>query len=109
MDYSQRIGPKSTLYPSQEGIDGIKGAVSVDGVDACVREVRKQIGAGADWIKVGIPRLYGILTGTNTPYIDLRRYLKSLESLLDSRFSYFESFRLLLPFTYERCFAYYQR
>ncbi|KAF8799853.1 hypothetical protein BYT27DRAFT_7119399 [Phlegmacium glaucopus] len=45
-------GPKSTLYPAQEGIDGIKGAESVDGVDACVREVRKQIGAGADWIKV---------------------------------------------------------
>ncbi|KAF8799600.1 hypothetical protein BYT27DRAFT_7234400 [Phlegmacium glaucopus] len=45
-------GPKSTLYPAQEGIDGIKGAESVDGVDACVREVRKQIGGGADWIKV---------------------------------------------------------
>lgn len=25
----------------------------VDGVDECVREVRRQIGAGADWIKVG--------------------------------------------------------
>ena len=25
----------------------------MDGIDACVREVRKQIGAGADWIKVG--------------------------------------------------------
>jgi hypothetical protein len=47
------IGPKSNLYPAQEGIDGIKGAESVDGLDACVREVRKQIGAGADWIKVG--------------------------------------------------------
>ena len=40
------------LYPAQEGIDGIRGAESVDGVDACIREVRKQIGAGADWIKV---------------------------------------------------------
>jgi len=45
-------GPKSMLYPAQEGIDGIRGAESVDGVDACVREVRKQIGAGADWIKI---------------------------------------------------------
>ena len=24
----------------------------VDGVNECVREVRRQIGAGADWIKV---------------------------------------------------------
>jgi hypothetical protein len=53
MNYFEYLGPKSTLYPAQEGIDGIKGAESVDGVDACVREVRKQIGAGADWIKVG--------------------------------------------------------
>jgi hypothetical protein len=37
----------------QEGIDGVKGAAVVDGVDDCVREVRRQIGAGADWIKVG--------------------------------------------------------
>lgn len=58
--YSKPIGPKSNLYPAQEGIDGIKGAESVDGIDACVREVRKQIGAGADWIKVGsILPLYG--------------------------------------------------
>ena len=59
--YSKPIGPKSTLYPAQDGIGGIKGAESVDGIDACVREVRKQIGAGADWIKVGsILSLYGI-------------------------------------------------
>jgi hypothetical protein len=47
------IGPKSTLHPAQEGINGVKGAEVVDGVDDCVREVRRQIGAGADWIKVG--------------------------------------------------------
>jgi len=46
------LGPKSSLYPAQEGIDGVKGAVAVDGVHECVKEVRKQIGAGADWIKV---------------------------------------------------------
>ena len=41
------------LRPAQEGIDGVRGAEVVDGVDECVREVRRQIGAGADWIKVG--------------------------------------------------------
>jgi imidazolonepropionase-like amidohydrolase len=46
------LGPKSTLHPAQEGIDGVRGAEVVDGVDECVREVRRQIGAGADWIKV---------------------------------------------------------
>ncbi|KDR85897.1 hypothetical protein GALMADRAFT_132525 [Galerina marginata CBS 339.88] len=49
---SGSYGPRSSLYPAQEGIDGIKGAEPVDGVDACVKEVRKQIGAGADWIKI---------------------------------------------------------
>lgn len=47
-------GPKSTLYPAQEGVNGVKGAEVADGVDECVREVRRQIGAGADWIKAGI-------------------------------------------------------
>ena len=47
------LGPKSMLHPAQEGIDGVKGAEVADGVDDCVREVRRQIGAGADWIKVG--------------------------------------------------------
>ena len=62
INYFIPIGPKSTLYPAQEGIDGIKGAEPVDGIDACIREVRKQIGAGADWIKVGsiIPPLYDL-------------------------------------------------
>lgn len=45
-------GPRSSLYPAQEGIDGVKGAEPVDGTENCVREVRRQIGAGADWIKV---------------------------------------------------------
>ncbi|KAF8167255.1 hypothetical protein B0H34DRAFT_644930 [Crassisporium funariophilum] len=51
-------GPKSSIYPAQEGIDGVKGAEPVDGVDACVREVRKQIGSGADWIKVNLRHLH---------------------------------------------------
>ncbi|KAF8204132.1 hypothetical protein BJ912DRAFT_896082 [Pholiota molesta] len=45
-------GPRSSLYPSQQGVDGVNGAEPVDGVDNCVKEVRKQIGAGADWIKI---------------------------------------------------------
>ncbi|KAF9532198.1 hypothetical protein CPB83DRAFT_759631 [Crepidotus variabilis] len=45
-------GPQSALYPSQNGVDGVMGAQPVDGVDECVKEVRKQIGAGADWIKI---------------------------------------------------------
>ncbi|CAA7264934.1 unnamed protein product [Cyclocybe aegerita] len=49
---SGSYGPRSSLYPHQEGIDGVRGAEPVDGVEECVKEVRKQIGAGADWIKV---------------------------------------------------------
>lgn len=45
-------GPKCDLHPNEEGVDGKHGAVAVDGVENCVREVRRQIGAGADWIKV---------------------------------------------------------
>ena len=38
----------------------------MDGIDACIREVRKQIGAGADWIKVGrILPLYEIRLNNN--------------------------------------------
>lgn len=46
------LGPKSSLYPSREGVEGVLGAEAADGVDACIREVRRQIGVGADWIKV---------------------------------------------------------
>ncbi|KAF9461895.1 hypothetical protein BDZ94DRAFT_1322965 [Collybia nuda] len=45
-------GPKSTLYPSKSGIEGVTGAEIADGVDGCVMAVRRQIGAGADWIKI---------------------------------------------------------
>ncbi|THH19371.1 hypothetical protein EW146_g1793 [Bondarzewia mesenterica] len=45
-------GPKSNLYVNREGIDGVTGAEAADGKDECVRAVRRQIGAGADWIKV---------------------------------------------------------
>ncbi|KAF8893709.1 hypothetical protein CPB84DRAFT_1783219 [Gymnopilus junonius] len=49
---SGSYGPRSSLYPHQQGIDGVNGAEPVDGIAECVKEVRKQIGAGADWIKI---------------------------------------------------------
>ncbi|EIW87414.1 hypothetical protein CONPUDRAFT_79452 [Coniophora puteana RWD-64-598 SS2] len=45
-------GPKSSLYVNQNGVDGVTGAEVADGVDECVKAVRRQIGAGADWIKI---------------------------------------------------------
>ncbi|KAK7051468.1 hypothetical protein VNI00_004442 [Paramarasmius palmivorus] len=49
---SGSYGPKSMLYPSQEGVDGVTGAEVADGIDGCVKAVRRQIGAGADWVKI---------------------------------------------------------
>jgi len=45
-------GPKSGVHLNQEGVDGITGAEVADGVVECVKAVRRQIGAGADWIKM---------------------------------------------------------
>ncbi|KAF5386530.1 hypothetical protein D9757_005911 [Collybiopsis confluens] len=45
-------GPKSSVNVNQEGIEGVTGAEVADGVDGCIRAVRRQIGAGADWIKI---------------------------------------------------------
>jgi len=39
---------------NREGIEGITGAEAADGVDGCIAAVRRQIGAGADWIKVNL-------------------------------------------------------
>ncbi|KAG8942680.1 hypothetical protein FRC00_011670, partial [Tulasnella sp. 408] len=44
-------GPKSRIHPSAEGVDGKHGAEVADGEAECIRAVRRQIGAGADWIK----------------------------------------------------------
>ncbi|KAF9478898.1 hypothetical protein BDN70DRAFT_879394 [Pholiota conissans] len=49
---SGSYGPRSLLYPAQQGVDGVNGAEPVDGIDNCIKEVRKQVGAGADWIKI---------------------------------------------------------
>ncbi|KAH9930990.1 uncharacterized protein B0H18DRAFT_930105 [Fomitopsis serialis] len=45
-------GPKSAIHLNQEGIEGITGGEVVDGEVECMKAVRRQIGAGADWIKV---------------------------------------------------------
>jgi hypothetical protein len=37
---------------SKEGVDGVTGTEVADGTDECIKAVRRQIGAGADWIKV---------------------------------------------------------
>jgi len=49
---SGSYGPRSNLFPHDEGVNTITGAQAVDGPDACIRAVRKQAGAGADWIKI---------------------------------------------------------
>ncbi|GLB43774.1 putative amidohydrolase family protein [Lyophyllum shimeji] len=45
-------GPKSSLFPSQNVVEGVTGAEAADGVEGCIRAVRRQIGTGADWIKI---------------------------------------------------------
>ncbi|KAF9495665.1 hypothetical protein BDN71DRAFT_1447349 [Pleurotus eryngii] len=45
-------GPKSPVHINQEGIDGVTGGEAADGVDECTKVTRRQIGAGADWIKI---------------------------------------------------------
>ncbi|KAF7313922.1 Amidohydro-rel domain-containing protein [Mycena chlorophos] len=45
-------GPKSSVRVNQEGVEGIVGAEAADGTAECIRVVRKQIGAGADCIKI---------------------------------------------------------
>ncbi|EGO31270.1 hypothetical protein SERLADRAFT_456162, partial [Serpula lacrymans var. lacrymans S7.9] len=45
-------GPKSVIHVNREGIEGITGAEAADGRDECMKVVRRQVGAGADWIKI---------------------------------------------------------
>ncbi|KAH7886385.1 hypothetical protein F5I97DRAFT_1810064 [Phlebopus sp. FC_14] len=45
-------GPKGSLHVNKEGIDRITGAEVADGREECLKAVRRQIGAGADWIKI---------------------------------------------------------
>ncbi|KAI0095185.1 hypothetical protein BDY19DRAFT_902185 [Irpex rosettiformis] len=45
-------GPKNKLYPERSSIEGVFGAEVADGITACKVAVRRQVGAGADWIKL---------------------------------------------------------
>ncbi|KAJ6482559.1 hypothetical protein C8R45DRAFT_904822 [Mycena sanguinolenta] len=45
-------GPKSSIHLNREGVEGVVGAEAADGSAECMRAVRRQIGAGADWIKI---------------------------------------------------------
>ena len=47
-----QLGPKGNLYVNREGVEGIVGVEVADGIDECRKAVRRQIGAGVDWIKV---------------------------------------------------------
>ncbi|CDO73387.1 hypothetical protein BN946_scf185013.g21 [Trametes cinnabarina] len=49
---SGSYGPKSNLHLHQDGVECVTGAEFVDGEVECIKAVRKQVGAGADWIKV---------------------------------------------------------
>ncbi|KAJ7709567.1 hypothetical protein B0H17DRAFT_1028336 [Mycena rosella] len=71
-------GPKSSIHLNKEGVEGVVGAEAADGPAECIRAVRRQIGAGADWIKIYAdypvrsrmaavaPRLAGRATSTFT-------------------------------------------
>ncbi|KAF4573685.1 hypothetical protein EYR36_008203 [Pleurotus pulmonarius] len=45
-------GPKGAIHVNQEGIDDVAGGEAADGVEECTKVTRRQIGAGADWIKI---------------------------------------------------------
>ncbi|KAJ7267177.1 hypothetical protein C8J57DRAFT_360994 [Mycena rebaudengoi] len=49
---SGSYGPKSSIHLNKEGVENVVGAEAADGPAECIRAVRKQIGAGADWIKI---------------------------------------------------------
>lgn len=45
-------GPKNALYPDRDGVEGVMGAEVADGEVECAKAVRRQVGAGADCIKI---------------------------------------------------------
>ncbi|KAI0373138.1 hypothetical protein BV20DRAFT_962930 [Pilatotrama ljubarskyi] len=49
---SGSYGPRSNLHLHQDGVECVTGAQFVDGEAECIKAVRKQVGAGADWIKI---------------------------------------------------------
>lgn len=49
------LGPRSRINLNEEGVEGVSGAEVADGVEECRKAVRRQVGAGTDWIKVRVP------------------------------------------------------
>ncbi|EJD03492.1 uncharacterized protein FOMMEDRAFT_166890 [Fomitiporia mediterranea MF3/22] len=45
-------GPRSRIILNAEGVQGVTGAEVADGVEECRKAIRRQTGAGADWIKI---------------------------------------------------------
>jgi hypothetical protein len=45
-------GPRGVHHLNMDGVEGMTGAEVADGKEGCRAAVRRQIGAGADWIKV---------------------------------------------------------
>ncbi|KAJ7445957.1 hypothetical protein B0H11DRAFT_1879850 [Mycena galericulata] len=63
-------GPKSSVHLNTEGVEGKVGAEAADGPAECIRAVRRQIGAGADWIKKSpscMPHMVIQILGTDYP------------------------------------------
>ncbi|OSD00879.1 hypothetical protein PYCCODRAFT_1413611 [Trametes coccinea BRFM310] len=71
---SGSYGPKSNLHLHQDGVDGVTGAEFADGEAECVKAVRKQVGAGADWIKVSCTSAVSSMSGDSSPAASSQDY-----------------------------------
>ncbi|KAF8837627.1 hypothetical protein BDN67DRAFT_908900 [Paxillus ammoniavirescens] len=85
-------GPKSSLYTNQEGIDGVTGAEVADGCEECMKAVRRQIGAGADWIKIYADyhvrsRIFGVSTRPGGVSMKTFNY-EELKTMIDTAHQY---------------------
>ncbi|KAJ7621447.1 hypothetical protein FB45DRAFT_1032701 [Roridomyces roridus] len=65
-------GPKSSIRLNTEGIEGVIGAEAADGPADCIRAVRRQIGAGADLIKIYADYPIRSRLGTLSPRVATR-------------------------------------
>ncbi|KAH9926465.1 uncharacterized protein B0H18DRAFT_1085040 [Fomitopsis serialis] len=48
----RKLMAEEQTHLNQDGVEGVTGAEVVDGEVECVKAVRRQVGGGADWIKV---------------------------------------------------------
>ncbi|KAJ7761457.1 hypothetical protein B0H14DRAFT_3116907 [Mycena olivaceomarginata] len=73
-------GPKGSIHFNKEGVESIVGAEAADGPDECIRAVRKQIGAGADWIKPSSTpaHQYGVKIAAHTKTVSVIKVLLEL-------------------------------